>query len=71
MRENHHMEKKFESSIPKQGLFPLTLWPLLLVICVTLNKLLNFSVPQVCHLLMGLLIVLSISGVDKIKRHRT
>ena len=65
------MENIFESVIPKHGLLPLKLWPPFLNIFATLNKLFKFSVPQVSHLLMGLLVALSISSVDKIKRHRT
>lgn len=64
------MENIFESVIPKHGLLPLRLWPPFLNIFVTVNKLFKFSLPQVSHL-MGLLVALSISSVDKIKRHRT
>jgi len=65
------MENIFESVIPKHGLLPLRLWPPFLNIFVTVNKLFNFSLSQVSHLLMGLLVALSISSVDKIKRHIT
>lgn len=65
------MENIFESVIPKHGLLPLRLRPPFLNIFVTVNKLFNFFLSQVSHLLMGLLVALSISSVDKIKRHIT
>lgn len=63
------MENIFESVIPEHGLLPLRVWPPFLNIFVSVKKLFNFSLPQVSHLLMGLLVALSVSSVNKIKRH--
>lgn len=48
--------------------FPLRYWPLLPMIHVIVNKLLNFSVPQFYHILLGLLIYYELVVLAKVKK---